>query len=50
MGTELTKSKYHADFIHDIIKKEYQADALYSLARECQHKADGIRQEGGFTS
>lgn len=46
MGKELTKSQYHADFIHDIIKKEYQADALYTLAKECQHKAENIRREG----
>ncbi len=46
MGKELTKSKYYADFIHDIIKKEYQTDALYSLAKECQNKAENIRREG----
>ena len=40
------KNEYHANFIYDILKKEYQSDALYSLAKECKDKANSIRNEG----
>ncbi|MBR6744104.1 MAG: hypothetical protein IKM00_02660 [Clostridia bacterium] len=46
LQTGLSKSQYHASFIYDILKKEYQSDALRSLSKESKNKANNIRREG----
>lgn len=46
MNNKLSKSEFHAEFIHDIIEMEYKADALRVLARECAQKANIIKTKG----
>lgn len=45
MNNKLSKSEFHAEFIHDIIEMEYKANALRTLAGQCRKKANGVQKE-----
>ena len=48
MNNKLSKSEFHAEFIHDIIEMEYKANALRTLAGECRRKENEIRKQGEY--
>ena len=48
MNNKLSKSEFHAEFIHDIIEMEYKANALRTMAGECRRKENEIRKQGEY--
>lgn len=45
MNGKLSKSEFHAEYIHDIIEMEYKANALRVLAGECRKRARNLKKE-----